>query len=427
MKEKILRVLLFRHKHVHPHEKTFKLGLGLRRTLSQRSMQSLGEEKNEKSTQDMLNLENGFSKEGQNFSAQEGLKRTGSFVLDSFRRIDSTENMMKARKKDILTYVEEGTEGAVVLVGADKDIEKPIVAFVRLAQAILMPNPKFAMVAYKVEEKHELLSAINTFLDDSVVLPPGDWDRKHIMPINEIMEMKQRRKERQNLNQLPAEMAVDTQSKGEDEKSEGDRPKRNPMERTKVPFGGLILDIKERYPKYLSDFKDGLNPQCLAAIIFIYFACLSGGIAFGGLMAEKTNNAIGISETLLISCAAGIFYSLFSGCPLIIIGSTGPMLLFDDALFKFSDTYMPGKFLYWRTWVGIWTFVISLIVACVQGSTLVQYFTKFIKDIFASLISLVFIYEAVNKLAKIFAKNSLMAAADYCNAYAEICGSHQTI
>ena len=39
MKEKILRVLLFRHKHVHPHEKTFKLGLGLRRSMSQRSMQ----------------------------------------------------------------------------------------------------------------------------------------------------------------------------------------------------------------------------------------------------------------------------------------------------------------------------------------------------------------------------------------------------
>jgi len=459
MKEKILRVLLFRHKHVHPHEKTFKLGLGLRRTMSQRSMQSLGEEKNEKSNHDMLNLENGFSKEAQNFSAQDGLKRTGSFVLDSFRRIDSTENMMKARKKDILSYVEEGTEGAVVLVGADKEIEKPIVAFVRLAQAIIMPNtieaelpvrfifilltpsgdfnldpheigrsfstlmsnPKFAMVAYKVEEKHELLNAINTFLDDSVVLPPGDWDRKHIMPINEIMEMKQRRKERQNLNlNLPAEMAVETQSKGDDEKADGEPPKRNPMQRTKVPFGGLIDDIKERYPKYLSDFKDGLNPQCLAATIFIYFACLSGGIAFGGLMAEKTQSAIGISETLIISCVAGIFYSLFSGCPLIIIGSTGPMLLFDEALFGFSENFLPGKFLYWRTWVGIWTFVISLAVACVQGSTLVQYFTKFIKDIFAFLISLVFIYEAVNKLAKIFAKNSLMAASDYCDAYVAI-------
>ena len=37
MKEKVLRVLLFRHKHVHPHEKTFKFGL--RRSMSQRSMQ----------------------------------------------------------------------------------------------------------------------------------------------------------------------------------------------------------------------------------------------------------------------------------------------------------------------------------------------------------------------------------------------------
>jgi len=189
------------------------------------------------------------------------------------------------------------------------------------------------------------------------------------------------------------------------------------MNRTKVPFGGVIDDMKQRYPKYLSDFKDGLNPQCLAAIIFIYFACLSGGIAFGGLMAEKTNNAIGISETLIISCAAGIFYSLFSGCPLIIIGSTGPMLLFDDALFNFSESYLPGKFLYWRTWVGIWTFVISLIVAAVQGSTLVQYFTKFIKDIFASLISLVFIYEAVNKLARIFSNHPLMLSTSYCDHY----------
>merc|ERR1719461_2209161 len=93
------------------------------------------------------------------------------------------------------------------------------------------------------------------------------------------------------------------------------------------------------------------------------------------------------------------------------------MLLFDDALFNFSESYLPGKFLYWRTWVGIWTFVISLIVAAVQGSTLVQYFTKFIKDIFASLISLVFIYEAVNKLARIFSNHPLMLSTSYCDHY----------
>ena len=37
LKEKVLRVLLFRHKHVHPHENTFRFGL--KRSMSQRSMQ----------------------------------------------------------------------------------------------------------------------------------------------------------------------------------------------------------------------------------------------------------------------------------------------------------------------------------------------------------------------------------------------------
>lgn len=41
------------------------------------------------------------------------------------------------------------------------------------------------------------------------------------------------------------------------------------MRRTGLPFGGLINDIKRRYPYYLSDFTDGLNSSCLAAAIFM--------------------------------------------------------------------------------------------------------------------------------------------------------------
>lgn len=62
---------------------------------------------------------------------------------------------------------------------------------------------------------------------------------------------------------------------------------------------GVIRDIKRRYPFYVSDFKDALNGQCLAATIFMYFAALSSAITFGGLLAEKTNGEIGISETLV--------------------------------------------------------------------------------------------------------------------------------
>lgn len=62
----------------------------------------------------------------------------------------------------------------------------------------------------------------------------------------------------------------------------------DPLERTRRPFGGLIRDVQRRYPKYLSDFKDALNSQCMAAVIFIYFAALSPAITFGGLLGEDS-------------------------------------------------------------------------------------------------------------------------------------------
>lgn len=60
----------------------------------------------------------------------------------------------------------------------------------------------------------------------------------------------------------------------------------DPLQRTGRLFGGLIRDAQRRYPKYISDFKDALNPQCMAAVIFIYFAALSPTITFGGLLGQ---------------------------------------------------------------------------------------------------------------------------------------------
>lgn len=67
----------------------------------------------------------------------------------------------------------------------------------------------------------------------------------------------------------------------EEEEEEDD-----PLRRTGRPFGGLIRDVRRRYPKYLSDFRDALDAQCLAAVIFIYFAALSPAITFGGLLGK---------------------------------------------------------------------------------------------------------------------------------------------
>lgn len=63
-----------------------------------------------------------------------------------------------------------------------------------------------------------------------------------------------------------------------------DDDKDNPLRRTKKPWGGLVKDIQRRLPYYKSDFTEGLNLQCIASAIFIYFAALSAAITFGGLM-----------------------------------------------------------------------------------------------------------------------------------------------
>ena len=41
----------------------------------------------------------------------------------------------------------------------------------------------FHDVAYSADSREELLLAINEFLEDTLVLPPGNWDRSVLLPI----------------------------------------------------------------------------------------------------------------------------------------------------------------------------------------------------------------------------------------------------
>lgn len=57
-------------------------------------------------------------------------------------------------------------------------------------------------------------------------------------------------------------------------------------------FGGLVFDIKRKAPHYLSDYTDALSLQCLASFLFLYCACMSPVITFGGLLGEATEGRV---------------------------------------------------------------------------------------------------------------------------------------
>ncbi|KAM9836060.1 sodium-driven chloride bicarbonate exchanger-like isoform 2-T2 [Aulostomus maculatus] len=317
-----------------------------------------------------------------------------------------------------------GAEASNVLVGELEFLERPVVAFVRLAPAVLlnglaevpittrflfillgplgkgpqyheigrsiatlMTDEIFHDVAYKAKDRNDLVAGIDEFLDQVTVLPPGEWDPSiRIEPPKNVPSQEKRKIP-------PVPNGVTDLGESEEHGGHGGPE----LQRTGKLFGGLIFDIKRKAPHYLSDYTDALSLQCLASFLFLYCACMSPVITFGGLLGEATEGRVSAIESLFGASMTGIAYSLFAGQPLTILGSTGPVLVFEKILFKFCKEY-GLSYLSLRACIGLWTAFLCLLLVATDASSLVCYITRFTEEAFAALICIIFIYEALEKL-----------------------------
>ncbi|XP_071347011.1 anion exchange protein 3 isoform X1 [Trachinotus anak] len=352
-----------------------------------------------------------------------------------------------ARSMKLLAKIPKDAEAVIVLVGCVEFLEQPAMAFVRLNEAALlesvlevpvpvrfifvllgpsqsnidyheigrsfstlMSDKNFHEVAYFADDRQDLLNGINEFLDCSIVIPPSDVAGKDLLKTvaDFQKQMLRKRKERElKKHQSSTGLVPDNKEVSPEEEEEGDQEV-DPLKRSGIPFGGLIHDIRRRYPHYVSDLKDAMDMQCIAAVIFIYFAALSPTITFGGLLGEKTEGMMGVTELIVSTATLGVIFSLLAGQPLLIIGFSGPLLVFEEAYYKFCQAhdfeYMTG-----RVWIGFWLIFIVLVIVAAEGSFLVRFISPFTQEIFAFLISLIFIYETFSKLIKVFKEHPLMA------------------
>ena len=169
------------------------------------------------------------------------------------------------------------------------------------------------------------------------------------------------------------------------------------LERTGRFCGGLIDDIKRRAPYYGSDFYQGFHLKVLGSSLFMFFACLANAIAFGLLTSVATNGEIGTSEMLIVTAIGGVCFALFSGQPLTILGGTGPIVIFTGLLYATCES-VGIDFLPTYAWVGVWSGILLIICAVTDLSYLMKYFTRFTDEIFAALVALIFIVEAVKDM-----------------------------
>ncbi|XP_078408811.1 anion exchange protein 3-like [Cetorhinus maximus] len=356
---------------------------------------------------------------------------------------NSEKHKRKAEQR-LMEKIPENAEATVVLIGTLAFLEQPTMAFVRLSEAVflesvlevtvpvrfifvllgpvqsnmdyheigrsistLMSDKDFHEAAYEADDRQDLLNAINEFLDCSIVIPPLELEGKDLLRSvaafqKEMLRKRRLREHRKSLRREETKSQIKDVCEEVKEESEDD-----PLKRTRIPFGGLLRDIKRRYPKYLSDLRDALDCQCLATIIFIYFAALSPAITFGGLLGAKTEGLIGVSELIISTSATGVVFSLLGAQPLLVIGFTGPLLVFEEAFYKFSKTqkldYLTG-----RVWIGFWLTIIVIATVAFEGSLLVRYISPFTQEIFAFLISIIFIYETFHNLYEVFEENPLL-------------------
>ncbi|KAM3599156.1 uncharacterized protein V6R79_000992 [Siganus canaliculatus] len=409
LKEKVMYTLLRKHRH-----QTKKSNL--------RSLADIG-----KSVSSASRL----------FSNQEnGSPTTAHRNLTSNSLSDFSDKPEKDQLKNkFMKKLPRDAEASNVLVGEVDFLETPFVAFVRLQQAVmlgaltevpvptrflfvllgpkgkaksyheigraiatLMSDEVFHDIAYKAKDRQDLLAGIEEFLDEVIVLPPGEWDPDiRIEPPKSLPSSDKRKNMYAGLE--PPQMNGDTPHDA-GHGGGGGHQVGEELQCTRKFCGGLVLDVKRKLPFFASDFYDALHIQSLSTILFIYLGTVTNAITFGGLLGDATENMQGVLESFVGTALTGAVFCLLAGQPLTILSSTGPVLVFERLLFNFSrDNNF--DYLEFRLWIGLWSGIFCLVLVATDASFLVQYFTRFTEEGFSALISFIFIYDAFKKMIKL--------------------------
>ncbi|XP_068191179.1 electrogenic sodium bicarbonate cotransporter 1-like isoform X2 [Antennarius striatus] len=338
-------------------------------------------------------------------------------------------------KNKFMKKLPRDAEASNVLVGEVDFLENPFVAFVRLQQAVmlgsltevplptrflfvllgpkgkaksyheigrsiatLMSDEVFHDIAYKAKDRQDLLAGIEEFLDEVVVLPPGEWDPDiRIEPPKSLPSSDKRKNMYAGLEvpQMNGDTPHDAGQGGGGGHQVGEE-----LQCTRKFCGGLVLDVKRKLPFFASDFYDALHIQALSTILFIYLGTVTNAITFGGLLGDATENMQGVLESFVGTALTGTVFCMLAGQPLTILSSTGPVLVFERLLFNFSKDN-EFDYLEFRLWIGLWSAIFCLVLVATDASFLVQYFTRFTEEGFSALISFIFIYDAFKKMIKL--------------------------
>lgn len=161
----------------------------------------------------------------------------------------------------------------------------------------------------------------------------------------------------------------------------------------------MIQDINRRAPHYWQDWTDAWDYRVIPATVYTYFANILPALAFSLDMFEKTNQSYGVNEVLLASVLGAVVFSIAAAQPLVIVGVTGPITVFNYTVY---DIMAPQgtNYLAFMFWIGLWSLIFHWILAITNACNALTYVTRFSCDIFGFYVAFIYLQKGIQVLTR---------------------------
>nr|XP_051699188.1 anion exchange protein 4 isoform X1 [Oryctolagus cuniculus] len=310
------------------------------------------------------------------------------------------------------------------------------------AAAVLLSDPHFQWSVRRASNLHDLLTALDAFLEEVTVLPPGRWDPTARIPPPRCLPSRHKRPPL-HLQKVKG-LSVPHRTQAEDRHRNGPLAPSPELQRTGRTCAGKprgtpaisrmpctpsvsqlcstftwlpslmpsLLGVSWEMPRMVprecwrvswaqrwlelpsASWQASLSPSSAApGQCSSLSACSlpSAGRRTPPPRQGRTSHIL----SLALAGTRGEVVWLLGPLTWVRWGHRQPCraLLVSHPHRDYSLDYLP-----FRLWVGIWVAVFCLALVATEASVLVRYFTRFTEEGFCALISLIFIYDAVGKM-----------------------------
>ncbi|KAI0525643.1 HCO3 transporter family-domain-containing protein [Xylaria bambusicola] len=164
-------------------------------------------------------------------------------------------------------------------------------------------------------------------------------------------------------------------------------------------FRGMVNDVRRRAPYYWSDWIDAWDYRVIPATVYMYFANILPALAFSLDMFTKTNMQYGVNEVLLASVLGAVVFSIIACQPLVIVGVTGPITVFNYTVYDIV-TPLGTNYLAFMCWIGLWAVLLHWTLAITNSCNWLKYVTRFPCDIFGFYVAFIYLQKGIQVLER---------------------------